>query len=76
MQLFALFNILDICLTEEKLLSRLCELSCLCVCTTEGTRQMVEKLHEWVENDLESEKMKKRYRRYRSFVYVCLTIFD
>lgn len=35
MQLFALFNILDMSLAEKKLVSLLCELSCAGVCSIE-----------------------------------------
>lgn len=38
MQLFALFNILDISLAEKKLVSVLCELSCRGVCIADRAR--------------------------------------
>lgn len=38
MQLFALFNVLDISLAEKKLVSLLCELSCLGVCIMDRAR--------------------------------------
>lgn len=70
MQLFALFNILDICLAEEKLLSLPRELSCLCVCTTGGIGPMAEGPYEWVKKDLESVQIKTSKEKDSEVIFV------
>lgn len=62
MQLFALFNGLDVCLAVKKLVSLLCELSCLCVCTTDGTEAGGGGAARAAKTDPEPEQMKQQRR--------------
>lgn len=74
MQLFALFNGLDVCLAVKKLVSLLCELSCLCVCTTDGTEASGGGAARVAKTDPEPEQMKANKGEYRwVYLYTLIT---